>query len=93
MIAINQKFADITIFLDGSTFVGCTFESCKLVFCGTLPFVFSNNATVDCGWESAGAASSVIELLASLYRHGGDAVVESIFDAIRGGGGPSGHIN
>lgn len=93
MIAISKKFSNIRIILDGSTFKDCTPDRCVLVFCGTLPFVFEQNSFNDCIWEPAGAARNVIDMLAAMYRDGGNVMVESVFDAIRGSGVPIGPVN
>jgi len=85
MIAQGQKFNDLTIFLDGGTYTGCTFERCVLVVSGLLPIYFSGNHLIACRWEFAGPAATTIAFLTSTYVQGGGGkeLVEKMFNNIR----------
>ena len=84
MIARNQTFSDVTVYLDGSSFYDCTFERCTVVFSGVLPAVLNNPRFVDCRWEAAGPADLTIKFLASLYKAGTKDLIEATFETIRG---------
>jgi hypothetical protein len=91
MIARDQEFSDMRIVVDGCAFYGCTFRSCVFIYCASLPVVMENNSFEDgCRWEFDRNARSTLDFLATLYRAGATRLVESIFEAIRGGR-PRGH--
>jgi hypothetical protein len=83
MIAQNQTFNDITIYIDGSTYMGCTFQRCIMVFSGVLPVHIVGNKFIQCKWEFAGPAANTVGFLTSLYAGGARDLVEQIFDAVR----------
>jgi hypothetical protein len=84
MIARNQTFSDVTVYLDGSSFYDCTFERCTVVFSGVLPAVLNNPRFVDCRWAAAGPAETTIGFLTALYKAGAKDLIEATFDTIRG---------
>ena len=84
MIARNQTFSDVTVYLDGSSFYDCVFERCTVVFSGVLPAVLNNPRFVDCKWVAAGPADTTINFLTSLYKAGAKDLIEATFDTIRG---------
>jgi hypothetical protein len=83
MIAQNQTFNDITVYIDGGTYTGCTFTRCILVVSGILPAQIAGNKFIECKWEFAGPAANTMVFLTSLYAGGASDFVEKIFDAIR----------
>ena len=83
MIARDQTFSDLTIFLDGGTYTGCTFERCKFVVSGILPIYLVGNKVIRCRWEFAGPAANTIRFMTSLYAGGAHHLIEQIFDTIR----------
>lgn len=83
MIAHHKKFSDIRVVLDGSTFVGCTFERCVLIYSGALPTSLNNNKFSDCSWEFDGAAQNTLGFMAALYSGGGRELIEKTFENIR----------
>jgi hypothetical protein len=85
MIAQEQHFHDITVYLDGSTFLGCAFERCRFVFSGLIPSHLEGCRFTECKWEFAGPAANVIGFLTSLYSLGGGGkdLVEKTFESIR----------
>lgn len=89
MIARNQTFSDITVYLDGSSFYDCTFEKCIVVFSGVLPAVLHNPRFVDCQWQAAGPAETTINFLTALYRAGAKDLIEATFERIRGKAPPT----
>ncbi len=85
MITQQQTLKNLTIQLDGETFVGCTFESCELVYNGLMSTHF-----VDCvfgeniRWRFEGPASNTVEFMKALYQSGAAELIENIFRQIRG---------
>lgn len=84
MIARDETFSEVTIYLDGSSFYDCTFERCDIVFSGVLPSTLNNPRFVDCRWQVVGPAQTAIGFLAALYRAGATDLIEATFDTIRG---------
>ena len=70
MFARKQKFENVTIFLDGSSFIECTFENCNLIYSGLLPAALNTNSFNNCRWEFSGAAQNTVGFMADLYRAG-----------------------
>ncbi len=85
MIALNQRFENLTITLDGGTFHGCTFVRCRLVFNGlAMPDLGGGNSFEQCEWDLVGAAGNVLAFLQLLYHdHGGTDLVDKVFGAVR----------
>ena len=84
MIAINQKFEDLLVNLDGGTFHGCTFTRCRLRFSGFSHPDLSKNTFEQCHWEFAGPATEIFTFLQVLYHdHGGAELGEAIFGRVR----------
>ena len=85
MIALNQKFENLTITLDGGTFHGCTFIRCRLNFGGlALPELGGGNRFEECEWDFVGPARDTLAFLQRLYHdHGGAELVEKIFGLVR----------
>jgi hypothetical protein len=85
MIAMNQKFEDLTITLDGGTFHGCTFTRCRLRFSGlTLPELGGGNKFENCEWDFIGPANNTLAFLQMLdHDYGGAEMVEGIFNRVR----------
>jgi hypothetical protein len=84
MFADKQAFKDSKIVLDGSSFYGCTFTRCVLVFSGVLPVTMESNVFNDCHWEFAGPAQETLLFLSALHGAGAAELVETTFDRIRG---------
>lgn len=84
MIARNQTFSDVVVYLDGSSFYDCTFERCTVVISGILPATLHNPRFVNCTWRAAGPAETTINFFASLYKAGAKDLVEATFEQIRG---------
>jgi hypothetical protein len=85
MIARDQTFSDMRIVLDGSSFYDCTFHSCVLIYCASLPVVLQGcRFEGSCRWEFDRAAKSTMEFLATMYSAGATRLVDNTFDAIRG---------
>ena len=57
MFARKQKFENVTIFLDGSSFIECNFENCTLIYSGLLPAALNTSSFNNCRWEFSGAAT------------------------------------
>jgi hypothetical protein len=84
MIALNQKFEDLTITIDGGTFHGCTFVRCKLRFSGLAVPELGGNRFEHCEWDFVGPAGDTLGFLQTLYHdHGGVDLVERLFGAVR----------
>jgi hypothetical protein len=89
MIAQKQTFKDLTISLDGSTFVGCTFNHCKLIYSGMLPVTLEDNVFNNCSWDFSGAARNTVGFMSALYMGGGKELIEATIDNIRGKANPA----
>ncbi len=87
MIGRNQKYKELTISVDGSSFYGCTFDSCTLVFSGLLPIVLEGNKFKDCKWQFSGPAKATLDFMAAIYAAGSGDVIERTFEVIRGAHG------
>ena len=87
MIAENETFDDLTITLDGSTFKGCSFNRCTLVYSGSLPVVLNDCKFNGCKYNFAGGASLTVGFMSLLYQFGGGGrdLIEATFDSIRKG--------
>ena len=84
MIALNQKYEDLTLTLDGGTFHGCTFVRCRLRFSGQLVPELGGNKFEQCEWDFVGPARDTLAFLQVLYHdHGGTDLVERIFGLVR----------
>lgn len=83
MIASKQTYSDTTIYLDGSTFLYCHFDRCKLVYSGLMPVSLDGNSFVNCQWTFSGPAAAAISFMAAIYSQGGQALVEQTFNNIR----------
>ena len=84
MIALNQKFDDLTITLDGGTFHGCTFTRCRLRFGGLALPDLGGNRFEQCEWDFVGPARDTLAFMQVLYHdHGGTSLVEKMFGLIR----------
>lgn len=85
MIAQREKFRNTTVFLDGSTFVGCSFERCIFVFSALMPTHLDGCTFEDCQWQFAGPAANTVGFMTAMYSQGGGAakLIEGTFDNIR----------
>ena len=84
MIALNQRFEDLTITLDGGTFHGCTFVRCRLHFAGLAPPDLNGNLFERCEWDFVGPARETLAFMQTLYHgHGGGELIEKIFGLVR----------
>jgi hypothetical protein len=83
MIARNQTFSNITVYLDGSSFYDCIFEKCVVVFSGVLPAHLHIPRFVTCQWQAGGPAYTTINFLTALYKAGAKDLIEATFEKIR----------
>lgn len=86
MIAHGQKYENLTIFLDGSSFYDCQFINCNMVFSGVIGFLMEKPVYQGCRWTPQGPALHTIQLLSNLYRSGATELVEALFQMIKNGG-------
>ena len=84
MIAKNEKFSDVTVYLDGASYYDCTFERCNVVFSSLLPTTLSNPKFIDCTWQAVGPAEYTINFMTSLHKVGAHDLIERTFKTIRG---------
>ncbi|MFN3890305.1 MAG: hypothetical protein ACK4MV_07905 [Beijerinckiaceae bacterium] len=84
MIAKGEKFTEVMVTIDGSSFYDCTFERCRVVYSGLLPFTLQNPKFIDCKWEVLGPADNTLKFLGALYNAGANDLVEGTFATIRG---------
>jgi hypothetical protein len=84
MIAENKTFTDKVIYLDGCSFVKCTFIRCNIVYSGTMGVHLEGPNFVECKYHLKGAAQETVQFLTGLYKAGGKELVENTFATIRG---------
>ena len=84
MIAKGQKYSDVTVYLDGSSFYDCTFERCTVVFSSVLPMTLHNPRFIDCKWQATGPAEQTINFMSALYKVGARELIDATFRTIRG---------
>lgn len=92
MIADNMTFQGKSVTLDGSSFYGCEFDGCILVFNGLLPVILEGCSFSDCSWEFSGPARNTVNFMKALYESGATDLVENTLQDIRGeptGRGPT----
>ena len=99
MFAREQTFTDVTIHLDGCTFIDCTFEQCRLIYSGFMVGHTQRCNFVGCKWEFAGPAANTIGFMTAIYGQGGAGpqMIDDIFQNIKKNAGrqppkPSGSI-
>jgi hypothetical protein len=88
MIATEQTYENMMIYLDGSTFVECRFIRCTLSYSGLLPVHLERNAFDNCNYAFTGPAAATMAFLTGLYHGGGpvgEQAVEQIFEDVRTG--------
>jgi len=85
MIARDESFNDMTICLDGATFIGCKFDRCRLTFSGVLAVNLEKNEFNECIWEFSGPAQNTIGFMTLLYSGGAKELIESTFKNIQTG--------
>lgn len=86
MIANGQTFKNVPVYLDGGTFVDCTFESCQLIFSALMPVVMERCTFTGCRPSFIGAAGNTIQMMRAIY-HGwgpdGRTLIDNTFNQIR----------
>jgi len=85
MIAHHKKYENISVSLDGGTFVGCEFTRCRMIFSGLLPVTLEGGRFSECQWEFSGPAAQAIGFMAAIYAQGGGGaeLIEKTFENIR----------
>lgn len=81
----DKAFKALEVELDGSSFVRCKFENCKMTYAGGIPPVLSGCQFDDCAWGFAGEAANTIAFLSGFYTGGFEDLVEATFHQIRKG--------
>jgi len=85
MIARDQTFEDMEIYLDGSSFYNCTFKRCRFIYSGVVPTTIAGRFdVVDCQWAFAGPAANMIQFMSGMYKAGMKEMVEHMIANIRG---------
>jgi hypothetical protein len=87
----NQKFEKVVVHFDGYHYEKCEFKQCQLIYSGMAPLDLRDCTITDCAWMLAGPAQNTLNFLSGLYSSNpaGKALVETIFQQIRGGAGQS----
>src|SRR5436190_18273023 len=85
MIAKAQTYEGLQVFIDGGTFIECTFNSCSMVYSGLMLGQFQSCRFEGCHWKFSGPARNALDFLAIMYSigDGGRQIVEGIFQDIR----------
>ncbi len=76
-----------TVMLDGESFDGCEFRSCRMVYTGEAPPSFTDCRFNDCEWKFEGAAGRTLTHLKRVWGAGGKAQIQALIKEITGGGG------
>ena len=84
MIAVGQKFDNLMISLDGSSYRDCEFSQCVFFFSGLLPVDLRGSSFTECRWEFVGPAANTMGFLKALYQRGETQLVEAVFADVRG---------
>lgn len=82
-IVRGKQFADETVSLDGTEFIGCQFDRCILEYGGGNLFLFVESPIRDCQFEFVGPANHTTLTLANMYASGMAEWVEAYFNHIR----------
>jgi len=88
----GTRFHGRTVILDGGAFRDCSFEACRIVYCGGELPVLQGCRFANCGWAFSEAAANTLTMLTALHQGGFEGVVEPTLEAIRSGAlaaGPS----
>jgi hypothetical protein len=89
----DKTFENKELLLDGNTYTGCTFRSCRLVITAAKPFHVRACNAFDCEYGFKDAAYRAFHTLQLLYQNGMDQTVEGLFQQIRQGKlGPGLHL-
>lgn len=81
----DRNFVDKVVALDGSSFSGCSFAKCTMVFSGGEIPELSGCRFDDCSWQFGGDAANTIGFLSGMYQGGFDRMIEATFHEIRRG--------
>ena len=87
---LNSTFENTSVNLDNTSFEGCKFTRCRMVFGGTGPVSLVNCTFNDVSWHMTGPAENTLSFLRAMYHGMGDqgkSIVEATFEQIRSGKG------
>jgi hypothetical protein len=84
MVAYDQVFTGVNIYLDGKSFYRCRFNQCTIIISGMIGCTLVDPQFIDCRWSVTGPAQTTFELLSALYKAGATDLVEATFNQIRG---------
>ena len=79
----NKTFADRSEDLDGNEYLNCSFERCKLMYCGGPIPRFDTCAFNASSFMFEKGAGNALEFLRELYHAGLNQNVEALFADIR----------
>ena len=81
----DQRLANDTVILDGSEFVNCEFDNCKMVYRGGEMPRLQHCRFARCTWHLEDAAQRSVLFLRSIYHsgQGGRELVEETLRHIR----------
>jgi hypothetical protein len=75
-----------TIQLDGETFEDCEFRSCRLIYAGGEPPLFTDCRFDECEWRFEDAAARTLAHLKLVWSLGAKADIQAVIKAITGAG-------
>ncbi|WP_349359167.1 hypothetical protein [Stappia sp.] len=81
----GARFHGRTVIVDGGAFRDCSFESCRIVYCGGALPVLQGCRFADSRWTFSGEAANTLTMLTALHQGGFGGVVEPTLEAIRSG--------
>lgn len=83
MLIQEHTFEDQEIVMDFHNFQHCTFNRCKIKFCGHGSVISNNNRFNECSFVWSGAAAQVIEMMKALRAGGFADLVDQAIEHIR----------
>jgi hypothetical protein len=76
-----------TVYLDGETFEGCEFRTCRMIYAGGDVPSFRDCQFADCDWRFDDAAGRTLSFMQQVWSAGGKAQIQALIKTITGGGG------
>lgn len=76
-----------TIALDGESFDGCEFRSCRLTYSGGTPPRLTSCKFDDCEWKLDAAAADTLAFLKIMWTQGAKAPVQALIKEVTSVGG------
>lgn len=79
----RNTYKNMTVHLDGNTFIACEFDNCKLEYSGGKVPSFVRCSLVNSGFTFSDQAGDTVMFLRQMYHGGFKKVVEETFKTIQ----------